>query len=166
MLGYVISGLVFSHYSDKYGRRPIVWLGFTIELTGILSCAVSPNIYFYSIARFLVGMVLECCGPKYRSDIAILGGIGWVIGYAGIPGSDIAILGGIGWVIGYAGIPGLAYWLQDYRYMQFASLIPLTSPRWQITNGQVDRAEQTLRNALKMNDRCNHLKVQNKNTQY
>ncbi|CAG2176735.1 unnamed protein product, partial [Oppiella nova] len=56
MLGYVISGLVFSHYSDKYGRRPIVWLGFTIELTGILLCAVSPNIYFYSIARFLVGM--------------------------------------------------------------------------------------------------------------
>ncbi|CAG2173859.1 unnamed protein product [Oppiella nova] len=135
MLGYVISGLVFSHYSDKYGRRPIVWLGFTIELTGILLCAVSPNIYFYSIARFLVGM----------------GGSG-----RGMAMSDIAILGGIGWVIGYAGIPGLAYWLQDYRYMQFASLVPLT-----ITNGQVDRAEQTLRNALKMNGKSDdNLKTQ------
>ncbi|CAG2166906.1 unnamed protein product [Oppiella nova] len=151
MLGYVISGLVFSHYSDKYGRRPIVWLGFTIELTGILLCAVSPNIYYYSIARFLVGM----------------GGSG-----RGMAMSDITILGGIGWVIGYAGIPGLAYWLQDYRYMQFASLIPLTvmlfwfyflyeSPRWQITNGQVDRAEQTLKNALKMNGKSNdNLKTQ------
>ncbi|CAG2171076.1 unnamed protein product [Oppiella nova] len=136
MLGYVISGLVFSHYSDKYGRRPIVWLGFIIELTGILSCAVSPNIYFYLIGRFLMGMVLECCGPKYRSDIAILSGMGWVMGYVGIP--------------------GLAYWLQDFRYMQFASLIPLT-----IINGQVDRAEKTLRNALKMNGKSDdNLKTQ------
>ena len=56
--------------------------------------------------------------------------------------------------------------------MQFASLIPLTvmlfwfyflyeSPRWQITNGQVDRAEQTLKNALKMNGKSDdNLKTQ------
>ena len=35
------------------------------------------------------------------------------------------------------------------------------SPRWQITNGQVDRAEQTLRNALKMNGKSDdNLKTQ------
>ncbi|CAG2114873.1 unnamed protein product, partial [Medioppia subpectinata] len=106
MLGYAVSGLIFAHYSDKYGRRP------------------------------------TCCGPKYRADISILGGIGWVLGYAAVP--------------------GLALWLQDYRYLLFVSLLGLgsmmvwyyfmfESPRWQITNGQTDRAEQTLRKALKIN---------------
>ena len=56
MLGYVVSGLVFAHYSDKYGRRPITWLSMSIELIGILLSGVSTNIYMYSFARFLVGM--------------------------------------------------------------------------------------------------------------
>ncbi|XP_054165996.1 organic cation transporter protein-like, partial [Oppia nitens] len=154
MLGYVVSGLVFAHYSDKYGRRPIVWLSFSIEIFGILLCALSTNIYFYSFARFLVGMgssgrgmtiyiiMLECIGSKYRSDVSLLGGVGWLLGYASIP--------------------GLAYWLQDYKYLQLISLVPLStmfiwfywfyeSPRWQITVGQLDKAEVTLKNALKLN---------------
>ena len=72
------------------------------------------------------------------------------------------VLGGIGWVLGYALIPGLAYWLQNFRYMQFVSAIPIVlmmcwfyfldeSPRWQVINGHIDRAEVTLRKALKMN---------------
>ena len=82
------------------------------------------------------------CGPKYRSDILILGGIGWITGYALTP--------------------ALAYWLQDFRYMQFFATIPLIllmiwfyfldeSPRWQLTNGYTEKAEQTLRKALKIN---------------
>ena len=85
---------------------------------------------------------MESCGPKYRDTIVVLSGIGWVVGYAIVP--------------------GLAYWLQDYRYMQLVSVIVLVlmvfwyyymfeSPRWLITNGYVDRAEHTLRKALNMN---------------
>ena len=86
--------------------------------------------------------VLEVCGPKYRSQIVFLSGAGWIIGYALVP--------------------GIAYWLQNFRYMQYLSAVPMIlmmcwyyfldeSPRWQITNGQTDRAEVTLRKALKMN---------------
>ena len=96
--------------------------------------------------------MIEICGPKYRSDVLILGGIGWVSGYALTP--------------------GLAYWLQDFRSMQFASAIPLIllmvwfyfldeSPRWQITNGFTQKAEQTLRKALRMSGKSdNGLKEQ------
>ena len=56
MMGYVVSGLVFSHYSDKYGRRPLTWLSMTIAITGILLSGVSVNIYMYGVSRFLVGM--------------------------------------------------------------------------------------------------------------
>ncbi|CAG2109090.1 unnamed protein product [Medioppia subpectinata] len=87
-------------------------------------------------------MMLECCGPKHRGDVVMLGSIGWVLGYATIP--------------------GLAYWLQDYRYMSYASLIAIglmafwyyfmfESPRWLITNGHIDKAEAVLRRALQMN---------------
>ena len=89
--------------------------------------------------------MLEICGPKYRSDIVILGGIGWVLGYALLP--------------------GVALWLQDFRYMQlmsFAVMILMMiwfyfldeSPRWQITNGLTEKAELTLRKALKMNGKA------------
>ena len=56
MLGYFVSGLVFAHYSDKYGRRPIAWLSLTIEVLGILLSGVSVNIYMYGISRFFVGV--------------------------------------------------------------------------------------------------------------
>ncbi|CAG2168371.1 unnamed protein product [Oppiella nova] len=147
MLGYVASGFVISYYSDKYGRRPMIYLSYSIEVLAIISCAFSYNIYQYIISRFLVGFghsggVLECCGPKHRADIVILTGVGWVLGY---------VL-----------LPGFAYWLQDFRYMQFMSAIPMIimliwfyylyeSPRWQLANGRVDEAEITIRKALQMN---------------
>jgi OCT family organic cation transporter-like MFS transporter 4/5 len=68
----------------------------------------------------------------------------------------------MGWVFGYAIIPGLAFLLKNFRYMQLCSVIIMTfmmiwfyffyeSPRWQLTNGQIDRAEITIRKALKQN---------------
>jgi MFS family permease len=56
MSGYLVSGLVFSYYSDKYGRRPVVWLSFTLEILALLSCSLSVNITQYSISRFLNGV--------------------------------------------------------------------------------------------------------------
>ena len=72
------------------------------------------------------------------------------------------MLTGTGWVFGYVIIPALGYWLQDYRYLHVASLISMLillvwlyfldeSPRWQLCNGQIDKAEKTLRKALRMN---------------
>ena len=68
----------------------------------------------------------------------------------------------VGWVVGYMALPGLAYWLQDYRYLHVSSIICMLimlvwlylldeSPRWQLCNGQTDKAKNTLSKALKMN---------------
>jgi OCT family organic cation transporter-like MFS transporter 4/5 len=67
-----------------------------------------------------------------------------------------------GWVLGYAIVPGLAFLLKNFRYMQLCSVIIMTfmmtwfyflyeSPRWQLINGQIERAEITIRKALKQN---------------
>ena len=56
MLGYVVSGLVICQFSDKYGRRPMVWFSYTLEVFAIISCGLSVNIYQYIVSRFLVGV--------------------------------------------------------------------------------------------------------------
>ena len=68
----------------------------------------------------------------------------------------------MGWIVGYIALPLMAYLLRDYRYMHWVSVFLFTlmlvwfyfmweSPRWQIANGQVDKARETLKRAIKMN---------------
>jgi hypothetical protein len=89
-------------------------------------------------------LVLECLGPKYRGEILLIVGLGWIFGYSVLP--------------------GVAIWLRSFRYMQLFSssilviililyifFIGYESPRWQITNGYYNQAETTIRNALKLN---------------
>ena len=143
-------------------------------IVGLISCAFSVTITQYSISRFVLGLgmygcsgtvctscqfdnlqsfeqahfhrnyflVLESCGPKHRSDIYMIAGFGWVFGYVVIP--------------------GMAYWLKDFQLMNIYAIVPIIlslvwfyfipeSPRWLITNGRLDYAEQTLKNILKRN---------------
>lgn len=70
----------------------------------------------------------------------------------------------MGWIVGYALLPAYAYWLQDYKKMQLGVMATLLllfvwfyfvdeSVRWQIVTGKIDKAEVTLKRALKMNGR-------------
>ena len=56
MLGYLVSGFVFAYYSDKYGRRPLVWISFAFEILALISCSLSINITQYLISQFFVGI--------------------------------------------------------------------------------------------------------------
>jgi MFS family permease len=58
MLRYFISGLVFAYYSGKYGRRPLVWISFTLEILSIISCSLSVNIIQYITSRLPESVVL------------------------------------------------------------------------------------------------------------
>ncbi len=91
-------------------------------------------------------IVLECLGPKHRGDILIITGFGWIFGYCSLP--------------------AIAIWLRSFRLMQLFSTSILSvmfviffffyeSPRWQITHGYYDQAENTIRSALKMNGKSN-----------
>ncbi len=56
MLGFMVSGLVFSYYSDKLGRRPVVLVSFTFDILALISSILSVNITQYSISRFFNGL--------------------------------------------------------------------------------------------------------------
>ncbi|CAG2181871.1 unnamed protein product, partial [Oppiella nova] len=72
------------------------------------------------------------------------------------------MLSGIGWVLGCIVIPGTAFWLRDFRYMNWIALLPIgflmlwfyfipESPRWLITNGRISEGKEVLRNIVKQN---------------
>ena len=48
-----IAALVFGPVSDKYGRKPILIIGFALYLTGSFLCALSFSIVSMSAARIL-----------------------------------------------------------------------------------------------------------------
>lgn len=56
MAGMVISSLISGHFSDKYGRLPVLWTAVILELLGGLSCAFSFSIYQYMISRFILAI--------------------------------------------------------------------------------------------------------------
>ena len=63
MCGHLLAGC-FAFLSDKFGRRKLVLISYTIEAIGCLSCAFSFSIYQYIISRFI------------ESFGAVLGGLG------------------------------------------------------------------------------------------
>ena len=87
--------------------------------------------------------VLENMGPKHRSDIYLISGLGWLVGYCLIP--------------------LIAYYIRDFRYMHWAMICPLIcmvcwlylmseSPRWLITSGKTKRGERVLRRIVRQNN--------------
>lgn len=56
MMGYLVSGLILSPLPDKYGRRPLCWVYFAIEIISMISCALSVNIHQYIIFRLFAGI--------------------------------------------------------------------------------------------------------------
>ncbi|CAG2102725.1 unnamed protein product [Medioppia subpectinata] len=154
-MGYVMNGLLLGYMSDRFGRRPTLWLAMTIEVCGGLSLIFSPTITMYIMSRFFVGLgdsgrgvslyllILETVGTKYRSDIVMTVTFGWITGYIALPGA--------------------AWILKDYQLLQ---AIPTTvtfvlmctwlltipeSPRWQLSNNQHEKARVTIIKAAKLN---------------
>lgn len=154
MLGIVFSALIFGHYSDKYGRKPSLWIAVVIEILSGIASSFSPNVTTFIIARFftafgcygrnLTGFLLavECVGLKYRA----------ICGFAYQ----------LGWAFGYCILPAMAYYLRNYEKLMIVTSLPEIlwliwlfwipeSPRWQITHDRIPHAQENVRRAAAMN---------------
>jgi MFS family permease len=154
MFGVVISALLFGYLSDQYGRIRVLYAGIALEIFGGLCSTYSPNVTCFAVSRlvlsigcygrnltaFLIG--IECVGPKYRAKIGI--------GYQ------------LGWAFGYMLLPGLAYLCRDHELLFLCTTLPELlwlgwlwripeSPKWLISHGRYNQAEEVLRDALKYN---------------
>lgn len=56
MCGMTLSALLCGHFSDKYGRLPVLWATIIMELIAGLSCAFSVSIVQFMISRFILAV--------------------------------------------------------------------------------------------------------------
>ena len=159
LVGEVVGALVFGRLSDALGRRKLFMVTFGIYLVGCgLTTAAAGSgpgwVAFLYATRFVSGMGIggeysainaaidEMIPPKYRGRVDIgVNGTYWAGSILGTLGS-LALLNwvgpAVGWRLGFLIGPALALVILFVR-----RTLP-ESPRWLITHGRVNEAEQDL----------------------
>jgi len=56
LMGFAVGQLFYGGISDRYGRKPVLYLGLGIYLLATLACIVAPDINSLIAARFLQGI--------------------------------------------------------------------------------------------------------------
>lgn len=81
MMGMLTASLGAGYAADVIGRKPVIMMGFGMEILSGLYIAFSPNVYHFLVARFLNAfgqtaryitgliLVMEISAPKHRSGM-------------------------------------------------------------------------------------------------
>ena len=156
LVGAVSGSLVFGYLTDRWGRKRLFFLTLAVYLAGVLLTALSWDKWSFALFRLMTGAGIggeyaainstidELIPAKYRGRVDIIVNGSYWIGAALGSASTIVILDphllppNLGWRIGFAvgALVGL-FILALRRY------IP-ESPRWLITHGYKNEAEQTI----------------------
>ena len=56
LLGFAVGQLFYGSISDRYGRKPVLYLGLGVYLAATLACAIAPDINTLIFARFVQGV--------------------------------------------------------------------------------------------------------------
>ncbi|CAG5130923.1 unnamed protein product [Candidula unifasciata] len=153
-VGRLVGAVIFGQLSDRYGRRPMFFLGCILLVIAGTLASFAPNMYVFLPAYFCQGaahtgaflvsytLSTELVGPNYRTLA------GFVIqGF---------------YSIGFMSLAGIAYFVRDWRYLEMAITAPTLlfgiywwflpeSVRWLISHGKDAEAEDILRAAAKEN---------------
>jgi MFS family permease len=156
LTGAVLGSLVFGHLTDRYGRRMFFFISLGIYLIGVGLTAFSWNLWSFALFRFITGAGIggeysavnsaidELIPARFRGRVdLIINGSYW-LGAAAGSASTVILLNpsmlpvNIGWRVGFGAgaIIGLVI-----IYMR--RFIP-ESPRWLVTHGQRDAAEEAI----------------------
>ncbi|RUS86167.1 hypothetical protein EGW08_006061 [Elysia chlorotica] len=152
--GRLCGAVVFGQLSDRFGRRPMFFIGCLMLLVAGTVASLAPSMavflpmYFCQGAAhtgaFLVAYTLatEMVGPRYR-----------VI--AGFVSQSF-------YSIGFMTLAGMAYFIREWRYLEIAITLPTVlfglywwvlpeSIRWLISRGRDAEADKILRAAAATN---------------
>lgn len=156
MAGFLAACLIMGTLADKWGRRVIILVCGIIFISAAIVNAFSPNYSIFALTRFLVAFGRT--GLMNASYILMMEVFG---------NSERPLAGTMtkmGFVLGYMSLPGIAYCLSDWFQLQLTITAPVIllaimvffvpeSPRWLITNDQLDKAAQVLAKAAAWNGR-------------
>ncbi|XP_022664170.1 organic cation transporter protein-like isoform X2 [Varroa jacobsoni] len=155
MAGLMVGNFVFSHLSDWFGRRLLIFVCVFFQVAFNLALIASPNFNWILALTFLAAcgyggmqnipfaMTMESVGPSQRAFVTTCEEFGWIIG--------ISIF------------PLFTYMLTDWRYLQISLVGPVLiilalciwcdeSPRWLVANGHIERARKLLLKIGQMNE--------------
>lgn len=159
MIGMLFGSYFFGWVSDTYGRVRSLQLSIVfISLAGFLStfCTFEGGVHIYGILRVITGMggmgvflvpyvlLLEHVGSKFRIPVAAVLSFWFTIGT---------------FILAF-----LAYMIRDWQTLQMAAHIPMIgvlipvwfaseSPRWLISKGRLEEAEQIIREVARTNNK-------------
>lgn len=154
MVGVLLGSFLFGHYSDKYGRKPVLLIGYAIQVTSGVLAGVATNYIVHLISRIIVG----------GSSIGIFL-VSYVMGLEMVA-SKCRIMAGVGAMLfvptGYLITALCAYFISEWRWLQLALSIPTVlflsyywlipeSARWLLAEGRASEAIKVVQHAAKMN---------------
>ncbi|KAK0050168.1 organic cation transporter protein [Biomphalaria pfeifferi] len=152
--GRLSGAVIFGQLSDRFGRRPMFFIGCLLLLIAGTVASFAPNMYVFlpmyfcqgaaHTGAFLVAYTLstELVGPRYRV-------------FAGFVSQSF-------YSIGFMTLAGMAYLIREWRYLEMAITFPVIlfslywwflpeSIRWLLSHGKDIEAEKVITQAAKEN---------------
>ncbi|KAK2895665.1 hypothetical protein Q8A73_015153 [Channa argus] len=156
MSGILIGSFVFGPFAESFGRKRANQIPLVIMFIFVVTTALCPNVYFYLISQFLVGvgtggyrmnciiLAIEWIGPSKRS---------WGV-------CVFQLFGAVGQCI----LAGMIYAIRHWRLAQLITAIPVAlvavyiwfipeSARWLLVRGRSEEAKQLIVKAATINKR-------------
>lgn len=155
-VGGLVGVLLFGFLNDRWGRKKSFFLCLTIMIVFGVLTAFAPNMFWWSVCRFFVGMTvpailhipfvicLEVVSPSKRTLISFYANMFYVVGLMGFTG--------LAYVVNQWAMLSLACSVPFVFYYLFA-LIQCESMRWLLSQGRIDEVIQMLNKVAAINDK-------------
>ncbi|MGZ4352805.1 MAG: MFS transporter [Gaiellaceae bacterium] len=155
LAGAVAGALLFGYLTDRFGRKKLFMVTLGVYLVFTVATALAWNFWSFMIFRVLAGSGIggeysainsaidELVPARVRGRVALAINSSWWIGTAAAAGLTVVLLNtlavDIGWRVGFGLGAILAIGILFVRHM-----VP-ESPRWLLTHGRADEAEEVVR---------------------